>query len=382
MSEETNKSFWTTLPGILTGIAAVITAIGGIIIALQAAGLIGGNTTDNVPDIEIEYFYVSPEKITSGDNTTLNWSVSDTTSVTITPEIGEVFSHGSRKVHPIENTTYTLTALNKNGASKTANVTVSVDTVVNTLKPTPTITWNNPADISYGTLLSSTQLNANASVPGTYFYTPPSGTILSAGTQTLHVDFTPTDTENYNTTSKDIAVNVLKATPTITWSKPADITYGTKISSTQFNAYASVPGTYSYIPPSETVLNAGIQTLHVDFTPMDSTNYNIASKDVTIYVKKVTPIITWNNPSNITHGTAINSTQLNAYASVPGTYYYTPPSGTKPDVGKQTLHVDFTPIDTINYNTASKDVTINVNSNLIEAFPIINNAQNYSVFLP
>jgi len=34
------KSFWSTLPGILTGIAAILTAIGGLIIALNAAGII------------------------------------------------------------------------------------------------------------------------------------------------------------------------------------------------------------------------------------------------------------------------------------------------------------------------------------------------------
>lgn len=34
------KSFWSTVPGILTGIAAIITAISGLIIALNAAGII------------------------------------------------------------------------------------------------------------------------------------------------------------------------------------------------------------------------------------------------------------------------------------------------------------------------------------------------------
>lgn len=34
------KSFWTTVPGILTGIAAIITAIGGLIIALNMGGII------------------------------------------------------------------------------------------------------------------------------------------------------------------------------------------------------------------------------------------------------------------------------------------------------------------------------------------------------
>ena len=46
---------------------------------------------------------------------------------------------------------------------------------------TPTISWSNPADITYGTALSSTQLDASASVPGTFVYTPPSGTVLEVG---------------------------------------------------------------------------------------------------------------------------------------------------------------------------------------------------------
>jgi hypothetical protein len=33
--EDNKKSFWSTIPGILTGIAAVLTAIGGLIVAYQ-----------------------------------------------------------------------------------------------------------------------------------------------------------------------------------------------------------------------------------------------------------------------------------------------------------------------------------------------------------
>ncbi len=46
---------------------------------------------------------------------------------------------------------------------------------------TPTITWSNPAGIPYGWPLSATQLNATASVPGTFVYTPAAGTVLNAG---------------------------------------------------------------------------------------------------------------------------------------------------------------------------------------------------------
>jgi outer membrane protein assembly factor BamB len=75
----------------------------------------------------------------------------------------------------------------------------------------PTVTWSNPADINVGTPLSGSQLNAVASVPGTFTYIPPAGTILAVGNnQNLHVDFTPADTANFNSIKRDVKINVLK----------------------------------------------------------------------------------------------------------------------------------------------------------------------------
>ena len=114
---------------------------------------------------------------------------------------------------------------------------------------TPTITWANPANIVYGTALGSTQLDATASytsngttvnVPGTFTYTPAAGTVLHAGNdQTLSVVFTPTNTSEYTTATASVSINVLQATPTITWSNPANIVYGTALGTTQLDATAS-----------------------------------------------------------------------------------------------------------------------------------------------
>src|SRR5207249_1966777 len=104
---------------------------------------------------------------------------------------------------------------------------------------TPTITWAAPASITFGTALSGTQLNATASVPGTFVYAPPAGTVLPAGAgQTLSVTFTPTNAVNYATATASVAVTVLRATPTITWAAPANIIYGTALGATQLNATA------------------------------------------------------------------------------------------------------------------------------------------------
>ena len=54
--------------------------------------------------------------------------------------------------------------------------------------------WEELRRIPYGTVLGTNQLNASATVPGTFAYSPPAGTVLDAGTNTLTVIFTPTDT--------------------------------------------------------------------------------------------------------------------------------------------------------------------------------------------
>src|SRR5205814_2821080 len=103
----------------------------------------------------------------------------------------------------------------------------------------------------------------------------------------MKTDVTPTDTANYHATSKTVKINVLKATPVITWSNPADITYGALLSATQLNATADVTGTCLYTPAASTKLNAGnAQDLKADFTPTDTANYNTASKTVHINVMK------------------------------------------------------------------------------------------------
>jgi hypothetical protein len=78
------------------------------------------------------------------------------------------------------------------------------------VKNDPIITWTNPADITYPTLLGTAQLNAAANVSGTFTYLPATGTKLNSGAnQVLKVDFAPTDAANYNTISKTVKINVL-----------------------------------------------------------------------------------------------------------------------------------------------------------------------------
>ena len=97
------------------------------------------------------------------------------------------------------------------------------------------------------------------------------------------------------------------------------------------------------------------------FIPDDAANYNTANATVFINVYKATPVIEWENPSDIDYGTPLNYTHLNPEANIPGTYVYTPDFGAILPVGNsQPLRADFSPRDTMNYIPFSKTVLINV----------------------
>ena len=299
--------------------------------------------------------WANPADITYGtalSATQLNATANVPGSFTYDPAAGTVLNAGD---HPLS-VSFTPTDTANYNAVPVTTVTLKV------LKATPVITWANPADITYGTALSATQLNATATVPGSFTYDPAAGTVLNAGDHPLSASFTPTDAANYNAVPvTTVTLKVLKATPVITWANPADITYGTALSATQLNATANVPGSFTYDPAAGTVLNAGDHQLSASFTPTDAANYNaVPVTTVTLKVLKATPVITWANPTDITYGTALSATQLNATANVPGSFIYDPAAGTVLNVGQQLLSVSFTPNDTANYAGATKTVTLNV----------------------
>ncbi len=279
-------------------------------------------------------------------------------------------------------TTFTNTAsLGVAGSPYTFDLTYAGDatfapastTVRLTVTPaTPTVSWQDPADIIYGTALSSTQLDASANVDGTFKYTPASGMVLGAGAgQKLSVTFTPKDSIDYTTAMGTAAINVDKATPTIAWPNPADITYGTSLSSTQLDATASwtvggvnqsVSGTFDYTPAKGTILPGGSgQSLSVSFTPSDTNDYVIAAGSATINVDPAAPLIAWPNPVDITYGTGLADAQLDASVNAAGTFTYTPALGTVLPAGtSETLSVSFTPDNSADFSAGTATAMINV----------------------
>src|ERR1035437_6295132 len=257
---------------------------------------------------------VSPDgtKVYVTNSASSNVSVINTTTDTVIATVNGLINPSGVAVTPDGANVYVANA----GDSNVSVINTTINTVTATVnvgnnpkafgqfigKAIPTITWTNPANITYGTALTGTQLDATSPEFGTFAYTPPSGTVLSVGqNQQLNTTFTPTDITYYTTASASVFINVTQVTPTITWNNPADIINGTALSGTQLDATASIPGNFVYNPPSGTVLSVGQnQQLNTTFTPTDITNYTTASASVFINVVPAVPALNIIKIANLT----------------------------------------------------------------------------------
>jgi outer membrane protein OmpA-like peptidoglycan-associated protein len=162
---------------------------------------------------------------------------------------------------------------------------------------------------------------------------------------------------------------LIQTKPTITWATPTPIQEGTALSATQLNAVGSVPGTYTYSPAAAAVPAVGKQILKVTFVPTDP-KYETTEATVEIEVLAKAKI-TWANPVSIIEGTALSPTQLNATASVPGSFVYDPKDGALLAPGKSTLKVTFTPTDSrLTAVTAEVSIEVTAKPVVIPAPPI------------
>jgi hypothetical protein len=100
----------------------------------------------------------------------------------------------------------------------TANGSGSVSVLRNLFKSSPGLFWSSPSDIVYGTPLDGTQLDAVSlnNVEGAFVYSPPEGTVLTAGSHTLQVVFIPFDTATFDRATNTVSLTVTPAPLTVT----------------------------------------------------------------------------------------------------------------------------------------------------------------------
>ena len=130
-------------------------------------------------------------------------------AVTVVPAVAYTVTYNGNAALPIAAGSYAVvaTVTNPNYAgSATGTLTIN--------KVTPAVAWAPPAPIILGTALGGTQLNATASVPGSFTYNPPAGTVLPAGVgQTLSVSFFPSDAVNYVSAGAAVTIDVTPPAP-------------------------------------------------------------------------------------------------------------------------------------------------------------------------
>jgi hypothetical protein len=135
---------------------------------------VSANSVVNLPQ---GTFSATPESITLGQASTLQWTSTDAATVSIAPGIGNVAPSGSQTVSPQATTTYTLTAAGPGGtATRTAAVTV--------IAPPPAVSLSiSPESISTGEIVAltwnSTQAQSAAIEPG-IGDVPPNGTLSTS----------------------------------------------------------------------------------------------------------------------------------------------------------------------------------------------------------
>ena len=249
---------------------------------------------------------------------------------------------------------------------------------------------------TYGQLIEQSIFSARAiyqdvdgddySPDGTYTYTfsgAASGTLtsglkLNAGDYTLTVEFDPADDGLGANITATASLTVEKAVPVATWNNPPNIKYtydgtsGPKLSDTQLDAIANVPGVFTYTPAKDTELNAGIQTVTATFVPTDSDNYESLpfgqdKLEIEFEVLKGDIQIDWGLFENGIYKEilkkdkptekipySLNFPDAKAFSlgkEVPGTFAYSPDKGTELTESTD-IKVTFTPDNASNWNTA------------------------------
>ena len=182
-------------------------------------------TPSTVPPPTIGSFSAVPTTITAGSATTLSWSTTGASSVSIDNGVGDVSNTTFKTLSPTKSTTYTLTATNIAG-SATAYVTITVNAPSDTQAPTAPVLVSAVAKSPTEVDLTWTASTDNVGVAG--YQISKSGTIATSvsGSAVTYSDTTlsPNTTYTYFVRAYDAAGNYSNASNTVQVTTPPPLT--------------------------------------------------------------------------------------------------------------------------------------------------------------
>ena len=203
-------------PGTTTVYTLTATNSAGASVTATAQVIVSGAPApDNLP--VVNSFTAIPSDIAAGSSSTLSWSVSNATSVTIEPGVGTFASSGHTIVSPAATTTYILTATNADGSTR-ARTQVAVSGAP-TPSGLPVVSYftADPPIISAG---DSTTLNWSVLNATSVTIEPGVGSVDSSGAASVSP---ATDTE-YTLTATNAAGTYYITRPVIVTGGEADTT--------------------------------------------------------------------------------------------------------------------------------------------------------------
>jgi hypothetical protein len=288
------------------------------------------------------------------------------------------------------NQTVTVTGLSLSGASA-SNYKLSSTTAITTASITPmalTVSGITAADKDYDGTTAATLDTSNATLVGVVpgdtvtldtsaatgsFASQDVGSAIPVTVAGLTISGAPVTAGDYTLTQPTTNASIKPLTLTVSGITASDKAYdGTPaatLDTTNAALVGVVPGdsvtldtsaatgTFASIHPG-TDIPITVSGLAISGAPVTAGDYILTQPTTTASISKATPTLTWNTPSPLAPSTPLSSAQLDATASVPGTFVYSPPAGTILSSGNQTLAVTFTPADDVDYNGATGTVTL------------------------
>jgi len=145
----------------------------------------------------IEYFTATPESISLGESSTLSWSVSNATTITIDQGIGTVSAKGTTEVSPEDTKIYTLTAKNSDGQkTKSCKLEVMLNPVtIDYFISNPPLIWLGETSMLSWSTTNATDISINQGI----------GEVSAIG----EIQVGPKETTTYTLTAKN-SINSLQ----------------------------------------------------------------------------------------------------------------------------------------------------------------------------
>ena len=295
----------TSGPATVSGSTLTITGAGTVVVAANQAGNTNYSAATAVTQSIVvntasqTITFTAPTSPVTYGVSPITLSASSTSGLAITFSVVSGPGTVSGNTLTITGAGTVVVAANQAGNTNYSAATQVTQSIV-VSQATPAITWTTPAAISYGTALGATQLDASSTVAGTFVYTPLAGVIPAAGSQTLSVTFTPTNTTNYATATANVTLAVNKASLLVTANSPA-IVYGAAVPSytaaiTGFQgtdtAATAVTGSASLTTVPAVPSAVGGYTITAAQGTLAAANYTFSFANGTLTIGKATSSLT------------------------------------------------------------------------------------------